>query len=84
MAKKKWIGPMMAKARKRGTVGIFGRKAKSLGISTRALARRWYGKTGVWGRRARAASHMMRLPKPTKAARQRGGRKAARTRARRG
>lgn len=83
MAGKKWIGPMMAKARKRGTAGSFGRKAKQLGVSTRTLARRWYHKTGVWGQRARAAMHMMGVPKPSRAARQRGGRKAARTRARR-
>jgi hypothetical protein len=83
MAKRKWIAPMMAKAKKRGTVGIFGRKAKSLGISTKSLARRWYGKAGVWGKRARAAAHMMALPRPSRTARARGGRKAARTRARR-
>lgn len=80
---RKWIGPMMARAKRRGTVGIFGRKASSLGVGTRTLARRWYHKVGVWGRRARAASHMMGLRRPSPAARRRGARKAARTRVRR-
>ena len=64
MAVKKWIQPMMKKAKQKGTVGIFKRKAKQMGISTRALAKRWYSKTGVWGKRARAASHMMRSSRP--------------------
>lgn len=78
----KWVGPMMKRAQAKGTKGLFKAKAKSLGVSTRTLARRWYHKTGVWGKRARAATNMMNLPKPSHAARARGGRKAARTRTR--
>lgn len=73
---KKWIGPMMKRAEQKGTKGVFSRKAKSMGISTKALAKRWYGKAGVWGKRARAAAHMMGV-RPSKG----GGVKSSRTRA---
>lgn len=62
--------------------GVFRAKAKSMGISTRALAQRWKGKKGVWGKRARLAITLGKLRKPSRAARRRGGRKSARTRRR--
>jgi len=67
---RKWI----RKAIKRP--GVFRAKAKSMGISTAALARRWKGKKGVWGRRARLAITLRKLPR-------RGGRRAATRRRRR-
>lgn len=58
MARKKlWI----KKAIKRP--GIFRAKAKALGVSTATLARRWAKKPGVWGRRARLAITLRRLPR---------------------
>ena len=81
--KRKWIGPMMQRAKRKGTVGVFSRKAKSMGISTRALARRWYRKAGVWGKRARAAAHMMGVRGRGRTARGRGGGRTARARTRR-
>lgn len=57
--------------------GILRAKAKAMGIGTMALARRWKGKAGVWGRRARLALTLHGLSK------RRGGRRATRTRARR-
>jgi hypothetical protein len=81
---RKWVQPMIRKAKQKGTLGIFKRKAQSLGVSTKTLANRWKGKPGVWGKRARAALNMMNLPRPSRTARQRGAKKAARTRASRG
>ena len=55
--------------------GIFSAKAKALGVSTATLARRWAGKAGVWGKRARLATTLMGM-------RKRVGRRAGRARAR--
>ena len=74
---KKWIKGAIKQP------GVFRAKAKALGVSTMTLARRWAKKPGVWGRRARLALTLRKLPRPSRAARARGGRKAARTRARR-
>jgi len=63
--------------------GIFRAKAKALGVSTATLARRWAKKPGVWGKRARLALTLRKLPRPGRVTRARGGRKAARTRRRR-
>ena len=84
MARRLWIGKVKAGMQRRGTVGIFGRKARTMGVSTATLARRWAGKAGVWGRRARLALTFGKLRgHVTAAGRRRGARKAARTRARR-
>jgi len=83
MARRLWIGGVRKRMQQKGTVGVFSKRAKSLGISTATLARRWYNKAGVWGKRARLAATYAKLPKPSSAARRRGGKKAARTRARR-
>lgn len=72
MAKRKWIAGAIRKP------GVFRAKAKSMGVSTMTLARRWRGKPGVWGRRARLALTLRGLPKPG-----RGRGRATRTRARR-
>lgn len=73
----KWI----AKAIKRP--GALTRKAKAAGMATMAFARRMKGAKGTTGKQARLALTLRKLPRPSKAARARGGRKAARTRARR-
>lgn len=52
---KKWIAGAIKRP------GIFRAKAKSIGVSTRTLARRWKGKSGVWGRRARLAITLGKL-----------------------
>lgn len=65
MAKERWIAGMNMKK------GIFRAKAKALGVSTMTLARRWAKKPGVWGRRARLATTLRRLPR-------RGGRRRRR------
>lgn len=52
---RKWIRRAIRKP------GIFRSKAKALGVSTAALARRWAKKPGVWGRRARLATTLGRL-----------------------
>lgn len=51
----KWMGKVRKGMERRGTVGIFRRRAKALGVSTQTLARRWRRKAGVWGKRARLA-----------------------------
>lgn len=60
---KKWIQAAIKKP------GVFKAKAKAMGVSTMTLARRWAGKAGVWGKRARLATTLMGM-------RKRGGRKA--------
>lgn len=76
MARRKlWIKPVKAGMKRRGTVGIFRRKAKSLGVSTRTLARRWRTKAGVWGKRARLALTFGKI-------RRKGGRRTTRGRRR--
>lgn len=74
---KKWIAKAIRKP------GIFRAKAKAMGVSTATLARRWAKKPGVWGKRARLAITLRKLPRAGRAARARGGRKAATTRRRR-
>jgi len=63
--------------------GALTRKAKAAGMSTMAYARKMRRAKGTTGRQARLAITLRRLPRPSPAARRRGGRKAARTRARR-
>jgi len=67
---KKWIKGAIKRP------GVFRAKAKSLGVSTAALAQRWKGKKGVWGKRARLAITLRKLPR-------RGGRRTATRRRRR-
>lgn len=74
---KRWIKGAIKKP------GIFRAKARSMGVSTATLARRWAKKPGTWGKRARLALTLRKLRKPSRAARVRGGRKAAGTRSRR-
>jgi len=57
MAKRKWIKGAIKRP------GIFRAKAKAMGVSTATLARRWAKKPGVWGRRARLATTLRRLPR---------------------
>lgn len=57
MAGKKWIKGAIKRP------GVFRAKAKSMGVSTATLARRWKGKAGVWGKRARLALTLSRLPR---------------------
>lgn len=57
MAKRKWIKGAIKRP------GIFRAKAKAMGVSTATLARRWAKKPGVWGRRARLAITLRRLPR---------------------
>jgi len=55
--KRKWIAGAVKRP------GIFRAKAKALGVSTATLARRWAKKPGVWGKRARLAITLRRLPR---------------------
>lgn len=57
--------------------------AKRAGMSTMAYARAKAKAPGRLGKQARLALTLRKLPRPSRAARVRGGRKAARTRARR-
>ena len=77
MAKKRWIKGAIKRP------GVLRAKAKSMGVATMTLARRWKGKAGIWGKRARLAITLRKLPRPSRTARVRGARKAARTRRRR-
>ena len=61
---KKWIQGAIKKP------GVFKAKARAMGVSTMTLARRWAGKTGVWGKRARLAKTLIGMHKRS------GGRKA--------
>lgn len=76
MAVKKWIKGAIKRP------GALTRKAKAAGMSTMAFARAKRGAKGTTGKQARLAITLRKLPRPSKAARARGGRKAARTRAR--
>ena len=57
--------------------------AKRAGMSTMAYARKMRHAPGTVGKRARLALTLRKLPKPSHAARMKGGKKAARTRSRR-
>ena len=57
--------------------------AKRAGLSTMGFARKHAKSPGTLGKRARLALTLRKLPRPSKAARARGGRRAAATRARR-
>ena len=74
---KKWIKAAIKRP------GALTAKAKRAGMSTMAYARKMRGAPGRTGKQARLALTLRKLPKPSKAARRRGGRKAAATRARR-
>ena len=74
---KKWI----QKAIKRP--GALTRKAKAAGMATMAFARKMRHAKGITGKQARLALTLRGLPRPSKAARVRGGKKAAATRKRR-
>lgn len=77
MAKRLWIkGAIKHK-------GALTRKARAAGMGVMAFARKMKGAKGTTGKQARLAITLRGLPRPSKAARQRGGRKAARTVARR-
>ena len=74
---KKWI----QKAIKRP--GALTRKAKAAGMATMAFARKMRHAKGITGKQARLALTLRKLPRPSKSARIRGGKKAAATRKRR-
>lgn len=72
----KWI----QKAIKRP--GALTKKAKAAGMTTKQFAKTHKGAKGVTGKQSRMAITLGKLPRPSTAARQRGGRKAAATRKR--
>ena len=74
---KKWIQGAIKRK------GALTRKAKAAGMSVMAFARKMRHAKGTTGKQARLAITLRKLPRPGRAARTRGGRKAARTRARR-
>jgi hypothetical protein len=63
--------------------GALTKRARAAGMSTMAFAKKMRHAGGRVGKQARLALTLRKLPKPSHAARVRGGRKAARTRARR-
>lgn len=77
MAKKKWIKGAIKRP------GALTAKAKRAGMSTQAYARKMRKAKGRTGKQARLSITLKKLPRPSAAARRKGGRKAARTRARR-
>ena len=77
MAKKLWIKGAIKRK------GALTRKAKAAGMSPMTYAKKMRKAKGTTGKQARLALTLRKLPKPSKAVRQRGGRKAATTRARR-
>ena len=77
MAGKKWIQGAIKRK------GALTKKAKAAGMSVMAFARKMRGAKGTTGRQARLAITLRKLPRPSASARRRGGRKAARAKARR-
>jgi hypothetical protein len=63
--------------------GALRAKARRAGMGTMAYARAHRHAKGATGRQSRLALTLHRLPRPSRAARRRGARKAARTRAHR-
>lgn len=52
-----WMGAARAAMKKKGTVGLFGKKAAAAGESTQQYAREKYHAPGVLGKEARFAAN---------------------------
>lgn len=55
--KEKWMDAARSAMKRRGTVGLFGRKAKAAGMSTQAYATKEYHAPGKLGEEARFAKN---------------------------
>ena len=53
----KWMQSARARMKKKGTVGLFGKKAAAAGMSTQAYAEKEYHAPGVLGEEARFAKN---------------------------
>lgn len=54
---KKWMGKARKAMERKGTVGLFGRKAQAAGMSTQAYAQEKYHAPGKLGEEARFAAN---------------------------
>lgn len=62
-SKRKFMQHATERMEKKGTKGLFARKAKRAGMSTAAYARKEQGAPGKLGKEARFAKMAMHLPK---------------------